>query len=226
LEDRRFSDGEVREILKKAVQKPPSRSLSRREGLSLAELKSIGEEVGIDPARLEDAARSVAERKTSAPSRLLGGPTVLDFERKVQGVFQPDDTPEILSLVRRIMGHQGEVDEIHGSLEWQVKGETGNRYVTLTPRDGTTTIRSSANLSNLAVLTFLPAGVMGAMAPIIGLIKFFKDGSEVALIVGIAVLAVLYPVLRTIFSRVSTAEAGRLEEVVDELARRIGESGE
>ena len=226
MEDRRFSDEEVREILRKAVQKAPSRSLSRREGLSLSELKSIGEEVGIDPARLEDAARSVAERKTSAPSRFLGGPTVLDFERKVKGVFQPDDTPEILSLVRRIMGHQGEVDEIHGSLEWQVKGDTGNRYVTLTPKDGTTTIRSSANLSNLAVVTFLPAGVMGALAPIIGLIKFFQNGSEVALIAGVAIVAVLYPVLRAIYSRVSNAEAARLEEVVNELARRIGEPGD
>lgn len=67
---------------------------------------------------LEDAARTVVLGDSDVSARrLLGGATVLDFERRVPGEFQPDDTPEIHSLIRRIMGHQGEIDEIHGSLE-------------------------------------------------------------------------------------------------------------
>ena len=219
IDERKFTDQEVREILRKAVEKAPSRALARSEGLSLAELKSIGQEVGIDPARLEEAARAVALKGETRPSLLLGAPTVLNLERKVEGAFDPEDTPEILSLIRRTMGQQGEVDEIHGSLEWTAKGDSGERYVTLSPRDGTTTIRGSANLTNAAVLTFLPAGAVGLIASLVGLIKFVQAGSLVGLIVCLAVVPVLYAILRTIFGKISEAESARLQRVVEDLAR-------
>ncbi|MGW8265496.1 MAG: hypothetical protein ACWGSQ_03960 [Longimicrobiales bacterium] len=226
IDERRFTDDEVREILKKAVEKAPSRALARRDGLSLAELKAIGGEVGIDPARMEEAARAVALRKGQRTNRILGAPTVLTFERKVPGEFNPEDTPEILSLIRRTMGRQGEVDEIHGSLEWTAKGDSGERYVTLSSRDGTTTISGSANLSNAAILTYLPAGMMGLITSLVGLIKFVQDGSQIGLVVCLAVLPTLYPILRTILRMISGSEAARLEEVVDELARLPGGSGD
>jgi hypothetical protein len=226
IDDRKFTDEEVREILKKAVEKAPSRALVKSEGLSLAELKSIGGEVGIDPDRMEDAARAVALRKDNRPNRVLGAPTVLNFERKVQGEVDPEDTPEVLSLIRRTMGRQGEVDEIHGSLEWTANSDAGERYVTLTSREGTTTISGSANLSNTAVLTYLPAGMMGLIASFVGLIKFVQDGSQVGLFVCLAVLPILYPILRTIFSKVVGSESAKLEMVVNELARLTEGSGE
>jgi len=219
LLERRFTDHEVREILKKAVERTPSQGLVRREGMSLAELKAIGEEVGIDPVRLEEAARAVVLRDGNASNRVLGAPTVMTFERKVPGEFDPADTPEILAVIRRGMGYQGEVNEIHGSLEWTAKGDSGERYVTLSPREGMTTICSSANLSNAAVLTFLPAGIMGLITSLVGLIKFVQDGSQIGLVVCLAVIPILYPVLRAIFRRIAGTESAKLQRVVDDLAR-------
>jgi hypothetical protein len=219
IDERRFTDEEVREILKKAVEKAPAGALAKRAGLTLAELKSIGGEVGIDPDRLEDAARAVALRDENRPSHFLGGPMVLHFERRVEGEFDPDDTPEVLSLIRRTMGQQGEVDEIHGSLEWKAKGDSGERYVILSSKEGATTISSAANLTNAAVLTYLPAGIVGLVASFVGLIKFAKDGTLVGLIVCLVVLPVLYTVLRAIFSRISDSESLKLQRVADELAR-------
>ncbi len=213
IDERRFTDQEVHEILKKAVEKAPSRALVKSEGLSLAELKTIGGEVGIDPARLEDAARAVALGGGSRSNPILGGP------RTVEGELDPEDTTEILSRIRRTMGRQGEVSEIHGSLEWSDKGDAGERYVTLSSRDGTTTIRSSANLYQAAVVTYLPAGIIGFITAFAGLARFAKSGSEVALIVGLTVLPILYPILRTIFKKVSGSESAKLQQVVDELAR-------
>jgi len=225
LPERRFTDQEVREILTKAVERTPSQGLVRRDGMSLTELKAIGEEVGIDPVRLEEAARAVAQRGGNASNRVLGAPTVLTFERKVPGEFDPADTPEILSVIRRAMGYQGEVNEIHGSLEWTAKGDSGERYVTLSPREGMTTICSSANLSNAAVLTFLPAGIMGLITSLVGLIKFVQDGSQIGLVVCLAVIPVLYPILRTIFGKIAGAEAAKLQQVVSDLAR-LNQGGE
>ena len=225
IHERRFTDQEIREILKKAVERAPSRALARREGLSLAELKAIGEEVGIDPDRLEDAARTVALGRTRQPNALVGGPTVLNFERRVDREFDPKDTPDILKVIRKTMGVQGEVDEIHGSLEWRAEGDMGARYVTLSPREGTTTVTSSANLSNAAVLTYLPAGIVGTIASMVGLIKFVQDGALIGLVVALTVLPVLYTVLRTIYGRISGAESAKLQRVVDELARFAAEKG-
>jgi len=47
---------------------------------SLEELKAIGEEVGIDGPRLEDAARSVALDGIHASNPFLGDPTQLRYE--------------------------------------------------------------------------------------------------------------------------------------------------
>ncbi|MEJ2202803.1 MAG: hypothetical protein P8170_01700 [Gemmatimonadota bacterium] len=225
IDERRFTDEEIREILKLAVQKapsrekPPSGSLVKSEGLSLTELKAIGEEVGIEPARLEDAARTVAARGIHRAASILGAPTVVDFERRVDGEVNPEDTPDVLSLIRRTMGTQGEVNEVHGSLEWSAKGDSGERYITLSSRDGHTAIRGSANLTNSAVLTYLPAGIVGLFTSLVGLIKFVQDGSQVGLVLCLLVVPILYPILRTIFSKIVGGESAKLQRAVDELAR-------
>jgi hypothetical protein len=221
IDERRFTDREVREILKRAVESRPSQALVKHEGLSLGELKAIGEEVGIDPARLEEAARSVVVGKRTDVNPLIGVPTVLDFERKIEGEFDPDDAPEILAVIRRWMGEQGEISEIRGSLEWSAKSDTGSRYVTVSAKDGTTTVRSSANLSNAAVLGFVPGGALGFFAAIAGTAVYFKEGELAGLILGLTILPLLYWVTRIVLGRFSSSESRKLQGVVDELAASL-----
>lgn len=226
IHDRRFTDREVRAILKKAADESSGGSLVRPEGLSLSELKSIGAEVGLDAARLEDAARAVIEGRANRPSRLVGGPTVLSFERRVEGEVSEEDTPEVLSVIRRNLGRQGKVTDIHGSLEWSDRSDAGERYVTLSSRDGITTVTGSANLTNMAVLTYLPVGVMGLFTSLIGLIKYVKDGSELGLVLFFVVVPVLYLIMRTILGRLTRSESLKIERAVDELARLAETSSE
>jgi hypothetical protein len=225
IDERRFTDQEVREILKRAVKSAPSHAMTRSEGLSLAELKAIGEEVGIDAARLEAAAQDVAMGRSRHGNLLVGSPTVMTFERKVGGAFDAEATPEILSVIRRTMGVQGEVNEVHGSLEWRAEGDIGARYVTLSSRDGVTTINGSSNLNSAAVVTFLPAGLVGLITSLIGLMRFVQHGSQVGLILFFTVLPVLYPILRWILRKVTSSESAKLQQVVDELARLTERSG-
>ncbi len=223
IDDRKFSDKEVREILKRAVETRPNQALATTDGLSLTELKAIGSEVGIDPARLEEAAKAVVGGGHRS-NPILGAPTAVHFERKVPGEFETGDAHEIFSYIRRTMGRPGEVSETQGSLEWSSDGELGDRYVAVSRRDGSTTIRASANLSNLALVTYLPAGLVGAIVSLIGLLEFFKDGSEMGLVVALTVLPILYPILRTILGKLSGAETARLEQTVDGLARMMDEA--
>jgi hypothetical protein len=219
IEDRTFTDDEVREILKKAVERAPSRAVTKREGLSLSDLKAIGQEVGIDPARVEDAARAVTRSDRRRVSGLLGAPIVMDFERTVAGTIAPRETPEVLAIIRRTMGQQGDVTEVHGSVEWSVKGDSGDTYVTVHPKEGATTIRGSANLSTLAAITYLPAGMIGLMASIGMIGAGASSGSPLGVVAGLSVLPVLYATLRAVMGRFANRRAARLQEVVDELAR-------
>lgn len=218
LDERKFSDREVREILKKAVEKAPSRALAKGEGISLADLKSIGEEVGIDPDRVEDAARAVALSGAKNSFFLLGFPRILNFARKVKGELDPADMPEVLALIRGTMGQQGEANEILGSLEWSGKGETGERYVTLSSREGTTSITSSSNLTQLAVVSFLPAGLIGLIISIIGFVSSADAGNPPVMILSLLILPALFTVIRTLLKKFSVSEAARLQRVVDDLA--------
>ncbi len=136
LDKRRFTDEEVRAILEKAVEHAPAKALVKSEGVSLADLKTIGEEVGIDPARLEDAARAVARESRKRPNKLIGAPTVLTAEKRVTGEFASEDTTEMLSIIRRNIGHRGEIHDVQGTLEWEATSDLGERYVTVSSRDG------------------------------------------------------------------------------------------
>lgn len=224
IEDRRFTDQEVREILKKAVQQPASRAIVKSEGLSLEELKAIGGEVGIDPDRLEDAARSVALGGEGKTNSLLGAPTLLNIERRVEGELDPKDTPEILSLIRRIMGTQGDVDEIHGSLEWKTKGDSGERYITVFSREGNTTIRASANMTNAAVVTYLPAGILAVLGTVIATVTAAETGNPVGFLFAVGILPIVIAALRTVLRKVSDSTARKLQEATNEVARLVERS--
>ena len=219
IDERKFSDREVREILKRAVERAPARALAKQEGLSLAELKAIAAEVGIDPERVEDAARSVALRGAIPANRILGAPTTLNFERKVDGAFDPEHIPDALATIRRVMGQQGEANEIRGSLEWSAKGDSGERHVTVSSRDGTTSIQCAANLSNAAVLTFLPGGIISVVASLIGLGIFLEKGAMAGLVVFLVLIPTLFTLLRTIFGRYVGSESAKLQKVAEDLAR-------
>lgn len=222
-DETRFTDREVREILKRAVERAPSRAVAKSDGLSLAELKTIGAEVGIDAARLDEAAREVAAKGDRRTNPLIGAPTLLRFERTVDGEIDPDDITRVLSVIRRTMGRQGEVTEIGGALEWSATGEAGERHVTVDSRDGSTTVTGSANLTNAALMAYLPGGALGVIVSLIGLTQAAEAESALGLVFFVTMIPLLYLVLRTILRRVTGSESAKLQQVVDELARLTDE---
>jgi hypothetical protein len=225
IDERRFNDQEVRDILKRAVERPPSQALVQGDGLSLAQLKAVGQEVGIDPASIEEAARVVTTARGGRAQHVLGAPLAFHLERTVSGELRPRDAPEILSLIRRTMGRHGDADQIHDSLEWTSKGDAGSRLITVASRDGRTTIRASANLTPLAVVTYLPAGLLGLFASALG-IGAAEAGSAVGLM-GLAAVPVLYASVRAILARFWRSESSKLQRVVDELAQMAeGQAGD
>lgn len=60
---------------------------------------------------------------------------------------------------------------------------------------------------------------MGFIVSVSGLIEFVREGSLIAFVVFLAVLPILYPILRTILRKIVSSESAKLHQVMDELAR-------
>jgi len=100
MTERRYNEDEVALILRKAVDAgADDRATATGKGMSLSELKEIGIEVGIDAARIEDAARTL-ERRDDRPitGSVLGLPTTAQLDRVVPVRLVPEDLPSPWTL--------------------------------------------------------------------------------------------------------------------------------
>ena len=215
--ERKYSEQEVEEILEKAVEGDPAKALAGLDGMSLTELKAIGAEVGIEPERIESAARSLVRPPAFEANPLVGGPTAFDYEVRVPGEIPQGRLSEVVALIRRITGKPGTLSELHGTLEWHADGDMGSRWVTVSPNEGHTTIRASARLGQGALLSLIPTAIAGATALIPVLNAPSADGNPLALVLIPGVLA-LYLATRGLWSRHARKEANRLHQVVEELS--------
>lgn len=225
MDERRYSEDEVAEILQNAVEGDAASALAHSDGMSLGELKTIGAEVGIDPARIESAARALVRAPEARKHPLVGAPTSLDYEARVPGEIPPDGAPEVIATIRRIMGTPGKISELHGTLEWRTAGDMGAKWVTVSPREGHTTIRSSAQFGQGALISLIPTALATFLSAVPVLNAPSADGNMMALIL-IPLVAALYLMTRGIWSWYSAKEAARMQQVVEELSVLAGTLGE
>ncbi len=147
MAERRYSDEEVALILRRAVD--PAADGSEGEpgrGLTLAELKEIGAEAGIDATRIETAAGSLALRRPRpVTGAVLGMPTTVQLERRVPVPLTRERLPELLNLIRSEFARQGIVEEVLGGFEWRARSAMGGRYVSIRPEGNATRIRVLGN---------------------------------------------------------------------------------
>ena len=221
---RRYTEAELRAILAKAVEEGGSEPHEGIDGLSLAEIKEIGAEVGIDADTLERAARLVAPGHAGRWAGFAGAPTAMSVERRVEGELDSVQMTEILSVIRSGMGKPGRVSELKGLLEWRSSGELGHRVITLSSDDGVTTVGGMADLTQAAVITHLPASLIGLMGSAVGFMVAANAGNEIGMVFFVALVPTLLLTLRRLFARLSRSECGKLESVVEELAVLVGDS--
>lgn len=224
-EGRKYTESEVAEILEKAVEGDEFRELGRPHGMSLTELKAIGDEVGIDPRRIENAALALDLAPKTQTHPLVGSPTAFDYEARVPGEIPADRTPDVIALIRRITGKPGELSDLRGTLEWRTDGDIGSRWITVSPRDGHSIIRASSRLGQGAVISFVPTAV-AAIASVVPVLNApSADGNMMALIL-IPLVVALYAITRGLWSRYAGKEADQLQRVVEELSALAESFGE
>jgi hypothetical protein len=232
LPSRRYNEKEVAEIIKRASELQQIESTAESTtGMSLAELEQVAREAGLDPALVRRAASDLDTRVSDRkPSPFIGAPTNLVLERTIDGEIPVDEYETVVLEIQRELEGVGQASTLGRSLVWTMQGVSRRRaatqtvQVTVTPRNGRTTIRMEEPLGHLAGGLFggLMGGLGGGTSGIamgIGMGVFHSAPVAVGLIGGM--VSASYLIARTIFGRVSRTRGERMQRLMSRLAEHV-----
>jgi hypothetical protein len=223
--EKRFSDDEAREIIKRALHLQHRRADAEtpRDGLSLSELESIGEDVGVSPELLRQAAGEVAAGESpTGRSRFLGAPTNPAETVAVKRPVSEDELNELLVTLPSMTGDDGSGNAHRRSLNWSTDSVTAMRTgrtlrVTVHGSDSTAVVRVREQLGQVA------AGLFGGLMGGVGLGAGFGVGFGVGLgALGSPLFAAVFPIVavagsyglaRLIFRAVSRARRREIRRI-------------
>jgi hypothetical protein len=226
--NRRFNEKEVALIIKRASELQQLETTAESSTcMSLAELEQVAREAGLDPALVRRAAVDLDTRVTDqTPNKFLGAPTMLRLERTIDGEVPADEYEQLVLEIQRQLGEVGSGSTIGRSLQWTVQSAARRRVsartvqVTISPRNGRTTIRIEERLGGLAGGLFggLMGGVGGGTTGIsagIGMGVLHSWGAFAGIWGGVVVGS--YLLARTIFGRVVRGRGEALQTLMSRL---------
>jgi hypothetical protein len=166
MTERRYGEDEVREIFSLATTggaRDPSLP-AEADGLTLDELQRIAEQVGIEPARVAQAAARLGARGAPAPVRRSFGLPV-GVSRVVDLPRAPTDREweQLVSEFRTTFETQGQMATTGGLREWSA----GSLHISVEPTAHGEQLRLSTLKEDGMILNGFSA-IMGAMSVIMG----------------------------------------------------------
>lgn len=170
MTERRFDEDQFAEILRRAAEmqvrlpartgEAPHPDSDAVTGMSLAEIRSIAAEVGIDPELVSRAAVAVADDSQATGG--LGRRWML--ENSSAGQLTEEDKVRLVRAIRDATGSHGESDMAGAALEWKSQSGDGTVVlVTAEPFDGRTELRVSVDASVPAVGSHVFPAIAGAI---------------------------------------------------------------
>lgn len=180
MTERRYSEDEMAEIFERAAAERSSTSSEREsseglvparvEGLTLAQLQEIGEEVGISAEAISRGASAIdlAARTDTGITKYGGMPLGVSRVAPLGRPLTDEEWTRLVVLLRAVFEAPGEVREQAGLREWR----NGNLHVTLEPdgegsrirlrtrREGWEALPTAGGFSVLASAGVLVAGLI------------------------------------------------------------------
>jgi hypothetical protein len=228
--EHRFTEEEFALILRRATEmdhgpsegSPRPISLPQRpEGLTLAEILEIAQEVGINPAQVLQAADALAVEGLSDLARIFGGPLRIRARRTLLKELSTAEMGRLLDVVRENLRTPGESHEVLGGLEWKGTKSSDPTTVRVVPESGRTVIHLTVERGLSAFLGHWGPMLLGAGAAgiLIGALEPLSGGAMTGIVFG--GLAVGYAVGRTIW----TAGSRQWRRLLDKVANEMVEVG-
>jgi len=228
MSERRFTDKQVALILRRAadLEKRSSTSGSSPRGLTLADLKEIAAEAGIDPDLIGRAVAEMEGPRGLEPTSVIIGPETVRREvRAIAGELGKEELAELMRLVDDQVADQGTVAEALGFVRWTSQGRFLSTQVSLEPTRGETLMRVEERYSEAlrGVLHGIPASygaIFGLAYALEGLNLGLAPGSLVALATTIAGWGIGTSIWRVISAR-SRTRVRKLAEMLGLKAKEI-----
>lgn len=211
--DRRYSSDEFGLIMRKAfeLEERAPRTIAGRDGLTLAEMKSIAAEVGLDPAAIASAVALVPAERAGLAARVLGAPEAFAYELWLDGELDQGAGDVFLQTIRHVLRQRGEVRRAGDRVEWKSVGRSDHVRVTLSRGAGRTVVDIAGDRRPALLFALLaPLLVWGALAAVVGLTASFAGA---AVMLPVAALAASYVTARTAWRGASRRLRGRLERL-------------
>jgi hypothetical protein len=214
--ERKFTEKETAEILRRAVKVEPESGL-----VSESELRAAAREVGIPEVALESAmtAVSAATGETSS-SFVWGGPLTIAEGAIAAGNLTDDVWEEAIVDLRRTFGEEGKLEERALVREWS-SGRHSVSPVQLSARqtdDGvriSVTSRTDALAFMCYIFSLLPVILMA------GILARTKLSPMIGVPIGLAAIFVIFLIVRSVFTNNALKHERACRDVVDRLRARI-----
>ncbi|MEM7246467.1 MAG: hypothetical protein AAF533_14040 [Acidobacteriota bacterium] len=221
---KRYSEAEGLAILKKAAELQAQGPLSGKDGRSftLEELEKIAQDSGLPPHLVQSAAGTVGRPKQAGG--WLGAPAVLEAAREIVGELDRRDLAELVAEIEHGLEESGRVRVQGSALRW--KSRLGQRNVQLRSSGGVLKIKATESLGAQIGGLFggLVGGVAGgALGLALGVGLGVLGSAGAALVLWAGPVALAYFIARSILSGQGQRKSQRLEELVDDVARRANE---
>ena len=171
--ERRYQDDEVKEILGLAANRAElgRPAVSDEGGLTLSELQEVGLEVGMDPARIAEAAFAVDTRRQVLPRRTsLGMPVSVSRVIELPRAVTDREWELLVAELRETFGARGQVASHGGVREWT----NGNLHAFLEPTETGHRLRLRTHKGGAMALNRM--GVTGLAMGLILLTMFLTTG--------------------------------------------------
>jgi hypothetical protein len=143
-DERRYGEAEIEEIFARAAEEVAAASPgetaappSRRDGLTLAELQTVGAEVGLAPARIAAAAAALAPRIAPERGSSYGHPTSLAAAVALPRAPTDREWERLVAVLREDAGTPGRVASRGATREWS----GGRLHLFVEPSDAGTRLR-------------------------------------------------------------------------------------
>lgn len=221
---RRFTDREVAELIRRAIElQESSRSTAAAgDGFRIEDVRQIARDVGVDPRFVDLAVSGAGGAPDREGNALVGAPYGWRVNGTVDGEVPVDERGRILDAIRDVTKMKGDLEDVYGRMEWSGDDGLGPVIVGVESRDGVTMVDVTARRSGEVGLLYglgMPLGTLvggGIITAFLGL-----SGPAEVLPVMAGMGAVSFLGLRQVWTQMSR----RWERKVGRIFDRVSQAG-
>ena len=193
MPDRRYDETEMAAIVRSAAEgpQPAERDVPREEGMTLAELQAIGQEVGIAPEAVAQAALALDVQRTARPNTLLGLPIGVSRTVQLNRRLSDAEWERLVVQLREVFHARGSTGSDGSLRQWT----NGNLQVLLEPTETghrlrfRTTHGAARSAIGAGFVAIGVAGVTAIVTAINGHLASAAGGIGMMVAMGVAMVA-------------------------------------